>query len=205
MSRTQEAPSAQLPARGRASLSGPVIEQAGPHSSRLRRSRERGQALVEFALLVPLMLLLAVALGDFGRLFTAAMAVESAAREAADYGAMQGNASWAPSNYTLDPATYAPMELDMRMRACTAASSLSDYVGDPPGTPGMDCTNPSFVYSIERMPVSGDCSMQGEFDPPCIIHVTLTYDFHMFLNFPPMPSVFHMTRGSQFAISDLQP
>ena len=59
---------------------------------------ERGQALVEFAMLVPLMLLLAVALGDFGRLFTAGMGVESAAREAADYGAMQGKTKWDMSN-----------------------------------------------------------------------------------------------------------
>lgn len=163
-----------------------------------RRAPQRGQALAEFALIVPLMLLLAVALGDFGRLFNAAIAVESAAREAADYGAMLGKMKW--------PALDAPYDLnatDMRARACTAASTLSDYVGDPPGTANMTCTNPAFAFDIERLPVSKDCSAQTEFQDPCIIHVTMTYDFHMFLDFPPLPAVFHMTRESRFAISDL--
>jgi Flp pilus assembly protein TadG len=164
-----------------------------------RRMHECGQALAEFALIVPLMLLLAVALGDFGRLFNAAIAVESAAREAADYGAMQGKIKW---DSTM-PLQIAQNETDMRMRACTAASTLSDYVGDPPGTANMTCANPTFAYDIERMPGTGDCSTQTEFQDPCIIHVTMTYDFHMFLNFPPLPTVFHMTRESRFAISDL--
>jgi Flp pilus assembly protein TadG len=171
-------------------------QPVSPLKSLDRRRHSRGQSLTEFALLVPLMLLLAVALGDFGRLFTAVIGVESAAREAADYGAMQGTLSWNPANYTT-------LEKDMRMRACTAASTLSDYVGDPPGTPNMTCSNPSFAYAIERLPVSGDCSAQGDFDEPCIVHVTMTYDFHMFLNFPPLPSVISMTRESRFAISDL--
>jgi Flp pilus assembly protein TadG len=164
------------------------------------RMSERGQALAEFALLVPLMLLLAVALGDFGRLFNAAIAIESAAREAADYGAMQGTLKWKMT----DAGLLDENMRGMRTRACTAASTLSDYVGDPPGTLDMTCTNPTFAYDIEPPPTySGDCSTQAEFDDPCIVHVTMTYDFHMFLNFPPLPSVIHMTRESRFAISDL--
>lgn len=156
--------------------------------------------MAEFALVVPLMLLLAIALGDFGRLFNAAIAVESAAREAADYGAMQGRAHW---NAAV-PGQIPDNEKAMRMRACTAAATLSDYVGDPPGTDGMTCTNPSFEYNIETpSSYTGDCSTQAEFDSPCVIHVTMTYDFHMFLNFPPLISIFHMTRESRFAISDL--
>jgi len=168
--------------------------------SPLPRKPERGQALVEFALLVPLMLLLAVGLGDFGRLFSAAMGVESAAREAADYGAMQGKTKW-------DLTDSVQMDLnmsEMRARACTAASTLSDYVGDPPGTPNMSCSNPSFAYDInERPPSSGNCSTQGEFEDPCIVHVVMTYDFHMFLNLQPLPPVLHMQRESRFAVSDL--
>ncbi len=154
-------------------------------------------------MLVPLMLLLAVALGDFGRLFTAGMGVESAAREAADYGAMQGNTKWdmSPSGV----AQIAQNESEMRARACTAASTLSDYVGEAPGTPNMTCSNPSFAYDIERQPSVGDCSTQTEFQDPCIVHVTMTYDFRMFLNFPPLPPVLHMQRESRFAISDLGP
>ena len=66
-----------------------------------RASRGRigraGQGIAEFALIVPIMFLLAVGIGDFGRAFTSAIAVESAAREAADYGAFLGSAAWAES------------------------------------------------------------------------------------------------------------
>ena len=163
------------------------------------QDRNRGQALAEFALLTPLMLLLAVALVDLGRLYSSTIAVESAAREAADYGAMQGTPKWDLTN----AAQIAQNVEDMRARACTAASNLSDYVGDPPGTPSMTCSNPSFAYTIERVPTSGNCSDQTEFDDPCIIHVALTYDFHMFINFPPLPEITSMVRESRFAISDL--
>lgn len=163
-----------------------------------RRSRS-GQSITEFALLVPLMLLLAVAVADFGRLFTSMIAVESAAREAADYGAMQGKTKW-----DLGDSTQVAQNLaEMQTRACTAASTLSDYVGDSPGTANMSCSNPSFAYDMERVPLSGNCSTQGEFDDPCIVHVTMTYDFHAFLDIAPFPGVLHVTRESRFAISDL--
>lgn len=159
----------------------------------------RGQSLVEFAVLVPVMLLLAVALVDLGRLYTSAIGVESAAREAADYGAMQGKLKWSAADTTQRDQNVQ----EMRARACTAASTLSDYVGDAPGTPNMTCSNPSFAFAMERVPASGDCAAQTEFAEPCIIHVTLTYDFRMFVNFPPLPPVINMVRQSRFAISDL--
>lgn len=129
------------------------------------------------------------------------IAVESAAREAADYGAMQGKLKWDSTNTT----EITQNELEMRARACAAASTLSDYAGDPPGTVNMTCTNPSFsfTYDVERAPSTGNCATQGEFDPPCIIHVTLTYQFRMFLDFPPLPGVINVPRESRFAISDL--
>jgi Flp pilus assembly protein TadG len=169
--------------------------------SRAAADHRSGQALAEFALLTPLMLLLAVALVDLGRLYSSTIGVEMAAREAADYGAMQGTPKWDLTNSSQMSQNLE----DMRARACTAASTLSDYVGDPPGTVGMSCSNPSFSYVLERVPTggSGNCKDQTTFQDPCIIHVTMTYDFHMFLNFPPLPAVTSMTRESRFAISDL--
>lgn len=49
--------------------------------------RARGQALVEFALVLPIMLLLLLMAVDFGRLFTTYVAVNNAAREGAFYAA----------------------------------------------------------------------------------------------------------------------
>lgn len=152
-------------------------------------------------MLLPFMLFLAVAVADFGRLFTSMIAIESAAREAADYGAMQGKLKWDSGN----AAQLAANEAEMRARACTAASTLSDYAGDPVGTANMTCTNPSFAYTydVERPPSSGNCATQAEFDDPCIVHVTLTYSFHMFLDIAPFPAILTVTRESRFAISDL--
>jgi Flp pilus assembly protein TadG len=166
---------------------------------RVPRLPANGQSLTEFALLLPLMLLLVVAVADFGRLFTSMIAVESAAREGADFGAMQGKLKWDSTNTVQLDQNIS----DMKVRACSAAASLSDYAGDPPGTVNMTCTNPTFTFDLERVPVSGNCALQGEFDDPCIVHVTMTYDFHMFLNLGPLPSILHVTRESRFAISDL--
>ena len=54
--------------------------------SRNRESR-RGAALVEFAIVVPLIFLLCMAAGDFGRLFFHAVTVANAASTGAVYGA----------------------------------------------------------------------------------------------------------------------
>lgn len=48
--------------------------------------RQAGQALVEFALVLPVLLLILMAIFDFGRLFYSALAVRHAAREGARYG-----------------------------------------------------------------------------------------------------------------------
>jgi len=51
--------------------------------------RERGQALVEFAMILPIMLLLICALVDFGRAYYTWLMVTNAAREGARVGATQ--------------------------------------------------------------------------------------------------------------------
>jgi Flp pilus assembly protein TadG len=54
-----------------------------PLSGRTRRARDRGQALVELALILPVMLLLLLGALDLGRIFYANITVASAAKEAA--------------------------------------------------------------------------------------------------------------------------
>ncbi|MHB9145145.1 MAG: TadE/TadG family type IV pilus assembly protein [Symbiobacteriia bacterium] len=51
-------------------------------SRRLSRD-ERGQSLVEFALVVPLLLLLVIGIMEFGRAYSANLALQNAAREGA--------------------------------------------------------------------------------------------------------------------------
>lgn len=170
----------------------------GPRRLLTGRSRQRGQGLVEFALVVPLMFLLAVAVGDFGRLFNAAIATESAAREAADYGAFLGSSAWASAQ-----SPWTTNETEMRLRACTAMNGQSDF-DNSAGT----CTgNPFMSWRLEdsngTSPPLVDCSTRIGLIAPCRIHVTVSYTFRPLIVIPPIPGSLTLTRESWFALSDL--
>jgi len=60
-----------------------TTEQPRPGSARDHRAGSRGQALVEVALVVPVLLLILVAAGDLARVFSAEVSLESAARAGA--------------------------------------------------------------------------------------------------------------------------
>lgn len=128
----------------------------------------RGQSLVEFALVVPLLLLFFVAVADFARLYTTMTTIESAAREAADYGSFQ-SAYW-----TDEPGVRA----QMTHRACLASSTLPDYIGTTDSM-AATCSNPSIAISLDP-PDSWSCSVSTR-EPPCRVTATLTYDFRLIL------------------------
>jgi Flp pilus assembly protein TadG len=150
--------------------------------------------MLEFALIAPIMVVLAVALGDFGRVFSAGIALESSAREAADYGAFLGSDAWAES---LSPWT--ANDQDMRQRACTAMSGTWDFDNS-----SGDCSgNPAVTWQLVKPAGVSDCSGRTGLVEPCKVHVTVTYVFHPIINLPPFPSSLTLTRDSWFAISDL--
>jgi PKD repeat protein len=76
-----------------------VPVRPSPLSSRLER-HSRGQAMVEFALVLPLLVLLLVMAVDFGRVFFGWVALQNAARIAADFAAQRPDA-W-PADNPLD-------------------------------------------------------------------------------------------------------
>ena len=174
--------------------------------------KQAGQSIVEFALVLPLMLIVLLGIVDLARIYTTMMSVESAAREAADYGTTLGAGKWQAG--PPKDATVAEME----RRACVAASDLPDY-GDPDGNPQTGgCSNPSFTYCV-RTSALGSC---GAFDPsagcedplrstPCAVTVTLSHDFQLLapLNFEFMgvtyglPTSLSFERDSTFAITDI--
>jgi Flp pilus assembly protein TadG len=177
----------------------------------LRRTDHRGQALVEFALVLPIMLILLMAILDLARIYTTMMSVESAAREAADYGTTLGAGKWqagAPADGTVSA---------MQLRACTAASDLADYE-DPDGDPATGCSNPSFAYCLTAA-VGGTC---GPLDPaagcdvptrptPCTVTVTMTHTFRLLapvgIDFfgvrLGLPGSLTFARDSTFAMTDI--
>jgi Flp pilus assembly protein TadG len=175
----------------------------------LPRGRSSGQSLAEFAIIVPVVLLLLLAIADMGRLYTSAVAVEAAGREAADFGSFDsGNWSAANFNTTVD---------EMRRRACTAAagSHLEGYETTDPVN-NTTCSNPSFHCTLELSGTTVDCASSGGFvgttdcslattEPPCTVHVEMDYDFRTFLAFPPMPESIAIVRHSLFRVSNLAP
>jgi Flp pilus assembly protein TadG len=162
------------------------------------RRRQRGQGIAEFALVVPLMFLLAVAVGDFGRLFNTAVATESAAREAADYGAFLGSGAWSSAQ-----SPWTANDTEMRLRACTAMTGQTNFEN----TAGTCSGNPVMTWRLEdangTSPPSIDCGTRVGLVAPCRIHVTVTFVFRPIIAVPPIPSTLTLTRESWFAISDL--
>jgi len=177
-------------------------------AARPHRSGRSGQSVVEFAIMLPVVMLLLIAIADFGRLYTSAVAVESAAREAADFGAFQ-------SNYWSAPNVGTTVDL-MQYRACVAASGshLEGYQSSDPTN--HTCTNPSFTCNLEHGGLSTDCASSGGWvdsadcsspatAPPCIVHVRLDYEFRTLLGIAPLPASLQIGRDSRFSISDLAP
>ena len=80
------------------------------------RDRSSGQSLVEFALVVPILIIVFVAVADFGRIFAASIAIEAATRDAAEAVA---------NRYLINP----PGSLDAPAPAGTTAyyGPLHDY------------------------------------------------------------------------------
>jgi hypothetical protein len=189
-----------------------------------RRSGSRGQSVVEFALVLPIMVVLLFAIVDFARIYTTMMSIESAAREAADYGTELGAAKWLPDPDPAPPPAGADATVvDMREHACIAASDLPDYStsGGDEDADGVDdgCTNPSFAYCVT--PADGaPCGSLNPADgceattrePPCKVTVTLTYNFRLLapLNIEVMgvrygvPPTIAIQRDSTYAMTDIQ-
>jgi len=151
---------------------------------------------------------------DFGRLYTSTVAVESAGREAADFGAYD-TSQW---DVTLGSGTnVATTVAEMERRACIAAagSHLEGYETTDPLN-NATCTNPSFSCTLDLGGVSQDCATSNGYvgstncsdpntDPPCTVHVQLIYEFRMLLGIGPLPDTIEVTRDSRFRISHLTP
>jgi Flp pilus assembly protein TadG len=170
-----------------------------------------GQALVEFALVIPLILFLVLAVGDFGRIYTSLVAVEAAAREAADLGAFN------PGNWNTDLSSTNPGQAVVKLQqlACSsAASSHLEGYAEPPGTVNhATCTNPTLTCTLERQgQVAADCATYSvgaggcgdtATDPPCVVHVQLAYQFDTLIRAPVLPTTITFTRDARYAVSSL--
>ena len=175
------------------------------------RASERGQSIVEFTLVLPVMLILLLGIVDLARIYTTMMSVESAAREAADYGTTLGAGKWQ------DGGRWTPRSPRWSGEPAWPLA-ISPTTRTPTPTPANGgCTNPSFSYCVRSSPAVRAAPSTRRRparirrrDPPCIVTVTLTYDFHLLapLNFEFMGvgTASHrlaFDRDSTFAMTDI--
>lgn len=100
----------------------------------------RGQSLVEFTLILPIMLIILLLVGDFGRLFAAGVTVESAARNAAEVAAAEYNRS-----LLLPSIDYAAVHKAAWSSVCNQASKLPNAT---PGSGGGECSGLPTVVCV---------------------------------------------------------
>lgn len=111
----------------------------------VRRSRDRGAAAVEFALILPLLLLVLFAIIDFGRMFNAQITITEAAREGARavaYGQPAGPRVSAATNGLTGVTTtttacpnangYAEVKLGYSFEFVTPFAVLAEMFGSSP-------------------------------------------------------------------------
>jgi len=115
-------------------------------------SRERGQTLVEFAIVIPLVLLLFMGVFDFGRAIYAYNSVSNAAREGSRTAIVNQNVNDI-TNRAADQAT--ALGLDRTSASCSAESGV--------------------CVSFKEADLSADCSALA---PGCVAVVTAKYTFH---------------------------
>jgi Flp pilus assembly protein TadG len=184
-----------------------------PRGRRTRAPADRhhtsGQAIAELAIVVPVIFLILLAIADLGRVYTSAVAVEAAGREAADYGSFDAT-QWTAANA-------ATTVQEMKRRACVAAkgSHLEGYAQSDPADDST-CTNPMFTCTLEHGGSSAPCDTSGGIvggadcsmdikttNPACTVHVHLDYDFRTFFAIPPMPETIALGRDSFFRVASL--
>jgi Flp pilus assembly protein TadG len=131
----------------------------------LRRRRERGQGLVEFALVFPLIILLLMGIFDLGRAIYAYNTVANAARQGARVAAVNqldvsGSTSCNEDMPVEDQATP-----HWTIKACAASSAISL---------GIPTTDVTVSYSV---PPGTTLTCVSPLNVGCIANVTVTYSW----------------------------
>lgn len=128
--------------------------------------KTRGQSLVEFALILPLLLTLFGAAVDVARMFQAANVLESAARDAAEFAAT-------------NDTTSAGAAADAARVLCTETASLPGYQAQA-GAPG--CSSPSLTITSYSLSTSAPGASSKY--PIGSVTVTVTFPFKTLFPYP---------------------
>ena len=155
--------------------------------------------------MLPVLLLLLLAVGDFARIYTTAITVEAAVREGADYGSFT-TANWLTSGTS--PTNAEKSVAEIQHRVCQAASTLPDYVTTDASN--MTCTNPAITIEVlNPSNLQPDCSVSPvpDGDLPCMVHVSAVYTFRPFfggigIGVVSLPTSLPISREAYFVVND---
>jgi Flp pilus assembly protein TadG len=151
-----------------------------------RRSARKpwGNALTEFALVIPFLLAGIFGVIEFGRALYAYHFVSDAAREATRWASVRGN------------------NCNAYLQVCHAKESdVEDYV-ESIAPPGIDTKPTKLLVSTAWVAPPGKGNFCNKFpqNPGCAVQVTVTYKFNFILPFMPT-STYSMKSTSEMVIS----
>jgi Flp pilus assembly protein TadG len=150
-----------------------ALRRTTPLASPIRAARQKGQAILELALMLPVLLLLAVGIIEFGRLAYFAIEVSNAARAGAQYGT-QSLALASDSADITDAAQNDAPDIGTNLNVTPVASCGCTATAAIGGTcPGSGCSYP-LVY----------------------LTVTTQYDLSTIFHYPGIPRTFSLTGTS---------
>ncbi|MDF2748694.1 MAG: hypothetical protein K0S98_2981, partial [Propionibacteriaceae bacterium] len=132
----------------------------------------RGQSLVEFAIVLPLLLAIVGITIDFARVYQAAVALNSATRNASEY-----VATFCPDNAELDQRCLPSAEGVARTMICAETAGMPGTAGSGPA-----CTSPV----VQIVALTTDASAPGgtAANPISSATVHASLDFRMLFNYP---------------------
>jgi Flp pilus assembly protein TadG len=131
-----------------------------------RRGRSRGQALVEFGLILPVMLTLFGGAIDVARVYQAWITLQGATRDAAEYAATKASSS-------------SQAQTQAQTSLCAETARLAGFTA-PAGNPSA-CTNPAITVTY-----SSSTSAAGASDryPIATVTVQATFPFRTMFAYP---------------------
>jgi Flp pilus assembly protein TadG len=146
----------------------------------VRKRRDRGQSLIEFALVVPLFLLLMLGLIDFSRLLFTYISIANGAREMARAAAQSYN--WSSTNPTAAVTAFNDYTLIAGSQS-SATDSITLTYGDFECAHNLDtgstCSAPdAMTTSTCTLPMTSWCSTIAAPPQGGFVQVQVNYTFH---------------------------
>ena len=159
---------------------------------------ERGTALVELAVVMPLVVLLLVGAIDFARVFYTALAVTQAARAGAEYGVLTGASSTDASALAaaITLAAQNAVASDIGTVGVPAAKTECQCVPDNPGNAGA--LDGLAVVACTTAGAATGCS--GQRHLAMFVTVTASKTFMMTAAFPGLPYSMPITRTTRLRV-----